>query len=356
MITTFSDKKISAMLGVLPKLVSKFDDEVGNYSFPAQQTMRLKKVMGYNQHRLAALNSTVSDFGIYGLDYMLQNQWLKKEDIGAVVVVSLCPDYFVPHNSNIIAGKCGLNADVLCLDIAQGCCGFLIGLMQSFMLLEHLPNKKVVLVNGDVLSHKISKQDRNDFPLVGDAATITIVENDASAAPVYYEMHMDGGRGDALKIPAGGFRTPCTAETAMMRDLGDGNFRALDHMHMDGSEIFNFVQTNVAQMLLDVFERGVEKKDNVDFFFFHQPNRFMLQKLAEKVGLPKEKLFMNLVENYGNPSGASIPLTAIHNCRETLLSKNNHCCLSAFGSGLAWGVMFMDIGNLDFCEMIESNL
>lgn len=356
MITTFSGKKISAMLGVLPKLVSMFDDEVGNYSFPAQQTMRLKKVMGYNQHRLAAQNSTVSDFGAWGLEYILKKEWVKKDEIGALIVVTLCPDYFVPHNSNIIAGKCSLNTDVLCLDIAQGCCGFLIGLMQSFLLLEHLPNKKIILINGDVLSHKISKQDRNDFPLIGDAATITIIENDLNAAPIYYEMHMDGSRGESLKIPAGGFRMPSTPKTAKMRDLGDGNFRALNHMHMDGSEIFNFVQTDVASMLQDVFARGVAKIEDIDYFFFHQPNRFMLQKLAEKVGIPKEKLFMNLVENYGNPSGASIPLTAIHNCRETLLSKNNRCCLSAFGSGLAWGVMFMDMGNLDYCEMIESNL
>ena len=356
MITQFSGKKISAMLGVLPNLVSKFDDEVGNYSFPAQQTMRLKKVMGYNQHRLAATNSTVSDFGVYGLNYMLQNQWLKKEDIGAVVNVSLCPDYFVPHNSNIIAGKCDLDSEVICLDIAQGCCGFLIGLMQSFMLLDHMQNKKIVLVNGDVLSHKVSNRDRNDYPLIGDAAAITIVENDSGAKPIYYEMNMDGSRGESLKIPAGGFRMPSSPETAIMQDLGDGNFRALNHMHMDGSEIFNFVQTDVASMLQNVFARGVTKIENIDYFYFHQPNRFMLQKLAEKVGIPKEKLFMNLVENYGNPSGASIPLTAIHNCRETLLSKNNRCCLSAFGSGLAWGVMFMDMGNLDYCEMIESNL
>ena len=80
----------------------------------------------------------------------------------------------------------------------------------------------------------------------------------------------------------------------------------------------------------------------------------MLQKLAEKADLPLEKLPMNLVENYGNPSGASIPITAILNAGEALLSKNNKCCLSAFGSGLAWGVMFLDIGNLEHCELIES--
>ena len=354
--TIFQGKRISSILGILPETVANFDDEVGNYAFPPSQTMRLKRLMGFRQHRLAKESSTVSDFGVYGLRYMLENNWIRKEEIGAVIVVTLCPDFFVPQVSNIIQGELNLTKDVICLDVAQGCCGFLVGLMQSFMLLEHLDDKKVVLVNGDVLSHKISKRDRNDFPLAGDATTITIVENDPSARPIYYEMNMDGSRADALKIPAGGFRTPSSDATAEMMDCGSGNFRSLNHMHMDGSGIFNFVQTDVANMLMDAFENGLKKIDDFDYFFFHQPNKFILQKLAEKVGIPPEKMFMNLVENFGNPSGASIPMTIIFNRAEELKVSQKRCCLAAFGSGLAWGLMFMDVGNLEFCEMIESNL
>ena len=223
------------------------------------------------------------------------------------------------------------------------------------MILEHMTNKKVVLINGDVLSHKISKSDRNDFPLAGDATTITVVENGEND-PIYYEMHNDGSRGDALKIPAGGFRMPSTQQTSEMIDQGDGNFRSLEQMHMDGSEVFNFVQTDVPIMLADAFKRMNKSVSDFDWFLFHQPNRFMLQKLAEKVGLPFDKFPMNLVENFGNPSGASIPLTAVFNCKEAFLNKQNYCCLSAFGSGLAWSVMFINIGKLLHCEMIESNL
>lgn len=356
MITKFQGKKISSLLGILPETVGYFDEEVDNYAFPARQTMRLKKIMGYNQHRLAKEASTVSDFAVYGLQYMLDKCWIAKEEIGAVVVVTLCPDHFVPHISNIVQAECDLGTDVICMDIAQGCCGFLLGLMQSFMLLEHLPDKKVVLINGDVLSHKVSKKDRNDYPLIGDATSITVIENDEKAPQIYYEMHMDGRRGSALKIPAGGYRMPSTELTAVMTDQGDGNFRSLDNMHMDGSEVFNFVQTEVPPMLQAAFVREGKTVDDFDWFFFHQPNRFMLQKLAEKAGLPKDKLPMNLVENYGNTSGASIPVTAIMNSREELLAGNKRCCLSAFGSGLAWGVMFMEIGKLEHCELIESAL
>ena len=354
MITKFKGKRITNMLGIVPETTSLFDDEVDNYSFPAKQTMRLKKIMGYKQHRLAKDKSTVSDFAVYGLNYMLENDWIKREDIGAVIVVTLCPDHFVPHISNIVQAKCGLSTDIICMDIAQGCCGFLIGLMQSFMLLEHM-DKKIVLINGDVLSHKISKSDRNDFPLIGDATTITIVENGGDDE-IYYEMHNDGSRGDALKIPAGGFRMPSTSETAMMVDQGDGNFRSLDHMHMDGSGVFNFVQIEVPPMLENAFNRTGKKIEEIDWFLFHQPNKFMLQKLAQKAGIPEEKLPMNLVENFGNLSGACIPMTAIYNIKNEMMNKSLNCCLSAFGSGLAWGTLFISIGPLNHCEMIESNL
>ncbi len=355
MITTFTGKRISSMLGILPETVGYFDEEVNNYSFPPKQTMRLKKIMGYNQHRLAKDSSTVSDFAVYGLRYMLENNWIQRNEIGAVVVVTLCPDHFVPHISNIVQAACDLDTDIICMDIPQGCCGFLLGLMQSFMLLEHMKDKKVVLINGDVLSHKISKRDRNDFPLAGDGATIAVIECEGEDR-IYYEMHNDGKRGNALIIPAGGFRKPCTLETAVMKDQGDGNFRSLENMHMDGSTVFNFVQTEIPPMLKEAFKRTGQTLNEVDKFFFHQPNRFMLQKLAEKAGLPKEKLPMNLVENYGNLSGASIPMTAILNCKEELMKQRNRCCLAAFGSGLSWGVMFINIGCLTHCELIESNL
>lgn len=354
MITEFKGKRITSMLGVVPDTISSFDDEAGNYSFPVNQTMRLKKIMGFDTHRVSKESSTVSDFAIFGLEYMLNNGWISTDEIGAIIVVTLCPDYFVPHISGIIQARFGMSTDTLCMDISQGCCGFLLGLMQSFMVLEH-SDKKVVLINGDVLSHKVSKRDRNDYPLIGDGTAITVIENSGADA-IYYEMHSDGAESDSLKIPAGGFRMPCSPETAEMRDQGDGNFRALNHMHMNGSEVFNFVQSAVPPMISEAFERTGKNVDSFDRFLFHQPNKFMLQKLANKIGIPYEKMPMNLVEKYGNPSGASIPLTAIFNCRNELMSTELRCCLSAFGSGLSWGLMFMNIGNLNYCDMIEAPL
>ena len=103
--TVFKGKKITSMLGIIPETIGYFDDEVDNYSFPAKQTMRLKKIMGYKQHRLAKVTSTVSDFAVYGLKYMFDNDWIQKDEIGAVVTVTLCPDHFGPHISNIVQAQ-----------------------------------------------------------------------------------------------------------------------------------------------------------------------------------------------------------------------------------------------------------
>ncbi len=350
----FKNKRISGVLSVLPENEFYFDDEVNNYNFPIKQTMRLKKVMGFEKHRLSKTDSKASDFCVYGLKYLLENTKIMKEDIGAIVVVTLSPDYFLPQISSIIHGECGLAEDVLCYDISQGCCGYLIGLMQSFMLLNVLKDKKVVLFNTDILSHKVSKMDRNDFPLIGDATTITIVENCLEDKKIYLQMCNAGKQRDALKIPAGGFALPSTQATAIMCELEDGNKRALDHLHMDGSEVFNFVQTNIPTMINDILDEIHLSVDDIDYYLFHQPNKFMLKKLADKLKLPYEKIFMNIVENYGNPSGASIPLNITHNLGEKLISHNYQCCLSAFGAGLAWGTMILNLGNMDFCELIES--
>lgn len=354
--TTFFNKRISSILGVLPEREVLFDDEVGNYSFPEKQTMRLKRVMGYEKHRISKPESSASDFALYGMNYMLEQKWIDRDEIGAIIIVTLCPDHFVPHISTIVQGKLGLSEDMICLDIAQGCCGFLLGLFEAFLLLEHLPDKKVVLVNVDILSHKVSPRDRNDYPLIGDAATVTVIENTREENQIFYEMHMDGSLGEALKIPAGGFRMPSTAETAIMHDIGDGNFKSLDHMHMDGSAVFNFVQTKVPPMIEHALQQTGNTIEDMDYYLFHQPNKFMLQKLAQKIGIPFEKMPMNLVENYGNPSGASIPLVTLHNLRNELKQQTYRCCLSAFGSGLAWGAIIMELGDLVNCEMIESDL
>ena len=352
----FHGKKISGILAVLPETEVLFDDEVDNYSFSASQTLRLKKIMGFEKHRIAKQETATSDLCVFGLASLMERNLIDPKEIGAILVATITPDYFMPHVCNIIHGRFDLPDETLCMDIPQGCCAFELGLMQAFLLLERMENKKVVLFNADVLSHKASKHDRNSFPLIGDAATITILENDSSFSDIYFHMKTDGTRCNALMIPSGGSRLPCSNETAEMKEDEEGNIRSLDNLIMDGTAVFQFVQHDVPPLIEETISEAGITKDEIEHYLFHQPNKFMLRKLAEKLEIPLEKTPMNIVENFGNPSGASVPLLIAHNLADAMIRKRSTCCLSAFGSGLAWCAMIMQLGEMDFCEKIVSNL
>ena len=354
--TIFHNKRISGLLSVLPQTVVKFENEINNYTFPPKQTLRLQKVMGFKQHRIVKENTATSDLCIAGLQYILDNNWLKKEEIGGIVVACSYPDYFMPSVSTIIHGKFELSEEVFCIDISQVCTGFLMALNEGFMLLDHIADKKVLVFAADVLSKLVSKKDRNSYPLIGDAAGIAVLENCEAESDIYSIVYNSGVMRNALKVPAGGSRLAPNRETAELKDFeNDGNLRSLNNLTMQGADVFTFVQTKVPPVIKEILEFANIDKSEIERFLLHQPNKFMLKKLAEKIGVPYDKIPMNIVEEFGNSSGACIPVCATYNIADLLIRENKKYCLAAFGAGFTWGATILDIGNLDFCEMLISD-
>tara|TARA_R110001583_G_scaffold58103_1_gene173434 strand:+ start:8936 stop:10000 length:1065 start_codon:yes stop_codon:yes gene_type:complete len=349
----FKHKRISGILTILPSREVAFEDGIENYNFSRAKSMKLKLAMGYNKRRIVEDGVCSSDLAIHGLKHLIESKFIDKDEIDALLFVSQSPDHFMPPTSNIIQGELELKQDILCLDINQGCAGYLIGLQQAFMLLDQEAIKKVVLINADVLSPKVSQRDRNSNPLIGDAASITVVERTSDSAEIYSSIKMDGSGAKVLQIPAGGFRMPSTQDTSTMLEDANGNFRSLDNLVMQGDKVFNFVQTEVPPMIENVLEKSGTAKDKIDYYLFHQPNRFMLQKLADKIGVERDKMPSNIVENFGNASGVSIPTNISYNLGKDLESHRYNVCLSGFGVGLTWGAMVMELGNLDFNTIIE---
>lgn len=354
MILNFKGKKITDIISVVPSQISKYEDEIENYSFSRAKCMKLKEIMGFDEHRIAPENITASDLCEFAFNHLVENKELDKDSIDAMIFVSHTPDHFIPPTSSILHGKLGLKEDCLCFDINHGCAGFIIGLQQAFMLLEQEGINKVALLNGDTLSRKINKKDRNSFPVVGDAGAVTIIENDSSASDIKIFTKNRGKDAMVLKIPAGAFRLPSSEETAKDIDVGDGNFRSLDNLNMEGASVFSFVQLEVPKMVDEILEVNNLSKDEIDFYMFHQPNKFMLEKLADKIEVPREKMPNNIVEIYGNSNSVTIPVNITHNLGSMLMEdKKLKLCLAGFGVGLTWASMILDMGSLNSCEIIE---
>jgi 3-oxoacyl-[acyl-carrier-protein] synthase-3 len=349
----FKDKEITGMLVILPSNEIYFEEEMENYNFSPAKSLKLKAALGLNKRRVVKEGVCASDLAIKGLDYLFSTGKLIKEDIDAILFVTQSPDYIMPPTSNVIQGHFNLKQDMICLDINQGCAGFIVGLNQAFMLLEQRSISKVVLINADVMSPKVSKRDRNSNPLIGDAGSITIIEKSLGKTEIFGTVKMDGTGAFSLQIPAGGAKLPISAETSEMIEDASGNFRSKENLVMKGDDVFNFVQSEVPPMIESLLNTAKVDKEKVDYYMFHQPNKFMLNKVADKIGVSRDRMPANVVENFGNSSGVTIPIVTWLNLSDIIKEKRLKICFSGFGVGLTWASLVMDVGPLSFCQMIE---
>jgi 3-oxoacyl-[acyl-carrier-protein] synthase-3 len=146
---------------------------------------------------------------------------------------------------------------------------------------------------------------------------------------------------------------PSTPDTALLVDVGDNNMRGQDHLRMDGSAVFNFVQVEVPQIIGTVLASANATMDSVDWFLCHQPNRFMLEKLADKMKVPRSKMPSNVVGRFGNSGATTLPIAMAINLADALKSGTQRAVFAGFGVGLTWAAMLMQIGKLDFCDLID---
>jgi 3-oxoacyl-[acyl-carrier-protein] synthase-3 len=354
MFTKFKNKSISTVLTVLPQQVVDFDDEMEVYGYSEMKMKKLKKLMGYNTRRCSKPGEGISDYAIYGIKHLIDNKVITKEEIGAIIVTSTTPDYFIPPTSSLIQGYLGVDTDCVCIDISQGCCGYSVGLTYAFMTLEHLQNKKVLVVCGDMMSRKIGARDRASRPIIGDAVTITVVENCDNDKTIFCCLKNEGDIALSVNIPAGGNKIPCSEETAIEVEDEAGNWRSQNDFFMAGDLVLNFIINETPAMIEEMLAFSGVKKEDVDCFVCHQPNAFILKKLAEKVGVELSKMPNDTTSIYGNSNSATIPVTFCQHYKEIYEGKHEpKIFFTSFGSGLAVGGVLIDLPELKYCNLID---
>ena len=353
MLTQFKNKAITSIYSVLPTHEVNFMDEAGNYSFSESQMKKLKKVMGFGTRRVALEGETVGDYAIFGIQKMLEDGIFKEEEIGAIIVTTTSPDHFIPPISNIIQGKFNFDEETVCIDISQGCCGYTVGLTYSFMTLNSLTDKKVLLVAGDLLTFRVSTRDRASRPITGDAVSISVIENTEKENTVWCSLKNDGKDAFAVYIPAGGTRMPITPETMKEEEDEFGNWRGKQHLVMQGDLVFNIIINMTPVMMEELLAKSGDKMDDIDYFVCHQSSSFTLKKLAQHLNVSEERLPRDIVPKYGNSSSASIPVTMCEHCNDFFNDgTTKRIMFASFGTGMSLGAVLM---NLDkpTCKMID---
>lgn len=350
--TKFYGKKISGILTLLPQTEYTFEEDMKFNNLSEKQNRKLQKTMGYDRHRFFKPQSYLSQIASFGINRLIENNFLQKDEISALIVSNTTPDFLVPATSNLIAQAVGLDNTIFCMDTNQQCTGFTNGLLQTFMMLNNESMKKVILVTGDVLCKNPNRSNTSSYPLSGDAVCITIVENCDKNLPVFFHSVVDADKYDALVFPAMGFRPLSDKEKEKFASQKYGGYDYLPCMHMDGQAVFQYVMQDVPKYIDETMRFADVKKDDLAYYFFHQPNKFMVDKLAQKIGVCNEKVPSNVVTYYGNSNSSTIPVCITHNAKNEMLNSDQKCMLAGFGAGLSYSGIIMNLGKFNFCEMI----
>jgi 3-oxoacyl-[acyl-carrier-protein] synthase-3 len=281
---------------------------------------------GIKERRVADPDQAASDLALPAARQALGAARLDPADVDLVVVATVTPDMFFPSTGSLLASALGAD-DAAAYDLSAGCTGFMYALAQAYGALAGGLARNAIVVGTETLSKIINWQDRSTCVLFGDGAGAVVLESVREGGFLGFELGSDGEGGKDLSIPAGGSRNPSTAETVEQE---------LHFLRMNGREVYKFatrVLVSSAEKLLE--EVGVTVED-VDLYIPHQANKRIIDHAARNLGIPQEKIFVNL-QKYGNTSSASIPLCLAEAEQAGRLQDGMRVLMTGMGAGLTWG-------------------
>jgi 3-oxoacyl-[acyl-carrier-protein] synthase-3 len=285
---------------------------------------------GIRERRFAADGEALSDISLPAARAALEQAGATARDIDLLIVATVTADMQFPSTAAIVADRLGAT-DAAAYDLAAGCTGFMYGIAQAYGMVESGLSRRSLVVGADVLSKLMNFADRSTCVLFGDGAGAVVVERVSEDGFLGFELGADGAGGKDLELPAGGSRMPTTAETVA---------NGAHYVRMNGREVFKFatrVLVSSAQAVLAQCDLSIE---DIDVYVPHQANVRIIDHAVAKLGIPKEKVIVN-VDRYGNTSSASIPLALADAIGSGVLKDGDRVLMTGMGAGLTWGSAVM---------------
>ncbi len=281
---------------------------------------------GIKERRVAEPGQAASDLALPAARQALAAAGLEGGDLDLVVVATVTPDMFFPSTGSLLASALGAD-EAGAYDLSAGCTGFMYALAQAYGALAGGLAENALVVGAETLSKITNWHDRSTCVLFGDGAGAVVLQRVSEGGFLGFELGSDGEGGKDLSIPAGGSRNPVSAETLAQE---------MHFLQMNGREVYKFatrVLVSSADKLLE--ECGLTVAD-IDLYIPHQANKRIIDHAARNLGIPQEKIFVN-VQKYGNTSSASIPLCLAEAVADGRLTKGTRVLMTGMGAGLTWG-------------------
>lgn len=305
--------------------------------YPAWDMDRVAKRAGVLQRHIAGAEETALDLGVAASRALLDRHPGLVDQIDGVIFCTQTSDYVMPPNSCVLHRELGLRDEVLALDINLACSGYVYSLALAEGLIVAGTCTNVLVVTADTYSRLINPGDRAARTLFGDGAAASWVRAAADDRTGLVDvMCATSGNGfEKFFIPAGGARTPRSADTAREQVDSSGNVRTDEDIHMDGLGVLSFAKAKVPTQVRTLLDREGITVADLDLVVFHQASKLALDVLTKALKLPEDKVFRNLA-SIGNTVSASIPISLAQARAEGAIVPGSLVLLCGFGVGLSW--------------------
>jgi 3-oxoacyl-[acyl-carrier-protein] synthase-3 len=282
---------------------------------------------GIKERRIAAPEEALTDLALPAARAALAQAGVEAKDVDLLICATVTPDMMFPTSSALLADELG-SPDAAAYDLLAGCTGFMYALAQAYGMMAAGLAERALVVGGDVLSRILDWTDRSTLVLFGDGAGAVVLERTPQRGFLGFELGADGGGGIHLSLPGSG-----------SRKLEDAS--ANGYVHMNGREVFKFATRVLVSSAQAVLERCGVSVEDVDVYVPHQANVRIMDHAAQKLGIPRERMVVN-VDRYGNTSSGSIPLALAEAQRDGRLEKGDLVLMTGMGAGLTWGSGLME--------------
>jgi 3-oxoacyl-[acyl-carrier-protein] synthase-3 len=283
--------------------------------------------VGISERHIAAPEVATSDLAVEAARAALAQRGIDGSDLDAILVCTVTPDMMFPSTACLVQHQLGAR-HAWGFDLVAACSGFVYGLTTAAHFIRSGTHKKVLVIGADTMSRIIDYTDRNTCVLFGDAAGAMLLEpSETEDGFIGFLNEIDGSGGDYLKMPAGGSRMPATAETVQQR---------LHYVHQDGQQVFRYAVRKMEELSCELLRRNNLTLDDVALMIPHQANRRIITATAERLGLPLEKVVIN-IDRYGNTTAGTIPLATRDALATGRLKKGDLVLFAAVGAGYTVG-------------------
>ncbi|MFY7996239.1 MAG: beta-ketoacyl-ACP synthase III [Sediminibacterium sp.] len=271
-----------------------------------------------------------SDLAVHAVQELLKKRNMSPLEIDCIICATVTPDMVFPATANLLCDKIGAK-NAWGFDLAAACSGFLFALTTGTMFIESGRYSKVIVVGVDKMSSIVDYTDRATCILFGDGAGAVLLEPTEEPGIGIKDsvLRTDGSGREYLNMKAGGSLKPASIETVLAKE---------HYAFQDGQPVFKFAVKGMADVSAELLERNGLTGDDIQWLVPHQANLRIIDATANRMGLPKEKVMIN-IQKYGNTTAATIPLCLWD--WEKQLKKGDNLVFAAFGGGFTWGATWV---------------